>query len=274
MQNNYLPLYGGDYLRDTADLSLAEHGAYLLLLIAYWHRGEPIPVNSAYRIAGAIEPQEQAAVDAVLRRFFYADGEGLLRNSRMDKELSLRSQFLETQRERGKRGAAAKWRKNGNHMASAMASAMTSAIAGAKPNAKAAGMADAVAIPSPSPYPYPTPTPSLKDLVSPSEILVIAPERDDVPYARIVELYHQTLPMLPKCVKLTQARKAQIRQRWNGKDANDLSDWQGFFELVAKSKFLTGMCPANKPGGKPFVASLDWLTRESNFVKVIEGRYA
>jgi hypothetical protein len=44
-----------------------------------------------------------------------------------------------------------------------------------------------------------------------------------------------------------------------------------FFEYVAKSDFLTGKTATS--GRRPFVLSLEWLVREANMVKVIEGVY-
>lgn len=39
----YMPLYVADYMSDAAHLSTLEHGAYLLLIMTYWQRGEALP---------------------------------------------------------------------------------------------------------------------------------------------------------------------------------------------------------------------------------------
>ena len=39
----YMPFYTSEYMNDTAHLTMAEHGAYLLLIIHYWHTEKPLP---------------------------------------------------------------------------------------------------------------------------------------------------------------------------------------------------------------------------------------
>ena len=90
------------------------------------------------------------------------------------------------------------------------------------------------------------------------------------PYQKILDIYHETLPELPKVIVLTADRKAMLRQRW--KEEPKLEDWRTYFESVKRSKFLTGKAqPAN--GKPPFLADLEWLIKPANVAKVIEGKY-
>ena len=103
--------------------------------------------------------------------------------------------------------------------------------------------------------------------------VLATPKRPPVPVKEILDLYHQLLPMCPSVQKLTEARRRQIEARWRSGDIPDLDSWHEYFAFVAKSKFLTGMAPSSN-GRKPFVADIDFLTRESSAVKIYEGKYS
>ena len=95
--------------------------------------------------------------------------------------------------------------------------------------------------------------------------------KQHVPFSRIVDLYHETLPMLPRVEKMTETRKGHIRQRWQ-EDLPDLDHWRNFFAYVAESKFLTGQVPG-KSGVPPFRADIEWLTRPTNYTQIAEETY-
>lgn len=91
------------------------------------------------------------------------------------------------------------------------------------------------------------------------------------PLQKIVDLYHDALPMCPKVEKLTDTRAGYLRQRWR-EDLPTLEAWRNYFTDVSRSRFLTGKAEG-RDGKPPFVADLEWLTRPGNFAKVAEGRY-
>lgn len=84
----YMPLYVADYLADAAHLSTIEHGAYLLLIMNYWQRGEPLPNDDTRlaRIAG-LNARDWKRHKATLADFFTIQ-ETHWRHGRIDSELS------------------------------------------------------------------------------------------------------------------------------------------------------------------------------------------
>jgi uncharacterized protein YdaU (DUF1376 family) len=108
---NYYRRYIGDYQRDTGDLSLAEHGAYALLLDAYYANAVPLPaqLDGLYRLCRALTKLEQAAVRTVADRYFPVAPDGQRHNARADKELLKANKALETQRVTGKLAAQKRW---------------------------------------------------------------------------------------------------------------------------------------------------------------------
>lgn len=67
---NYYEHHIGDYLKDTAHLSLLEHGVYRRLLDVYYTRESGIPDDQAARLIGARSKEEREALSAVLAEFF------------------------------------------------------------------------------------------------------------------------------------------------------------------------------------------------------------
>lgn len=108
---NYYRRYCGDYLRDTADLTLAEHGVYALLLDLYYSVGHPIPspIATLCRICRADSEAEKAAVESVANRFFPLNGDGLRHNKRADIELGIATKALDKMRAAGVVGARKRW---------------------------------------------------------------------------------------------------------------------------------------------------------------------
>lgn len=96
-------------------------------------------------------------------------------------------------------------------------------------------------------------------------------DRNPCPLKRIVELYHELLPELPRVEKLTKARAGYIQQRWR-EDLPSVDSWRAYFADVRNSKFLMGKSQG-RDGKPPFRADLEWLTRPGNFAKVAEGKY-
>ena len=83
----FMPLYVADYLADAAHLSTLEHGAYLLLIMTYWQRGEALPDDDKKlaRIT-RLEPRTWAKIKPSISDFFeVSDGKYI--HSRVEREL-------------------------------------------------------------------------------------------------------------------------------------------------------------------------------------------
>jgi len=109
---NYYRRYVGDYLRDTARLSMLDHGAYCLLLDYYYSEEEPLPADrqEIYTMVRAMTPEHRKSVDKILDRYFELADDGY-HNNRADEELGVATAVIETSRENGKKGGRPKTQK-------------------------------------------------------------------------------------------------------------------------------------------------------------------
>ena len=98
----WMPLHVGKYLLDTHELNLAQHGAYLLLLMHYWQTGAPLSDDDCKlcRIVGVSLREWKKALAPALRPFF-TERDGKLHQKRADIELARAADIS------GKRRAAA-----------------------------------------------------------------------------------------------------------------------------------------------------------------------
>ena len=72
----YIQLYVADYLADTAHLTAAQHGAYLLLIMNYWQRGKPLNnFNERLTNVARMSNDEWETNKKVLQEFFIIDGD-------------------------------------------------------------------------------------------------------------------------------------------------------------------------------------------------------
>lgn len=81
---------------------------------------------------------------------------------------------------------------------------------------------------------------------------------------QIVDLYHAICKSFPSVRSLSDARKKAIKARLK---TYRLEDFKTVFENAENSSFLKG-----EDGG--WKASFDWLIKEANMLKVLEGNYA
>lgn len=107
----WMPLYIGDYLADTMHLTTEQHGAYLLLIMAYWKNGAALSSNDS-RLAATC----RLSLDAwsmhkhTLASFFdtWSDPE-LWILVRAEKEMEKAGNNQEKRTLRAQKAAAARW---------------------------------------------------------------------------------------------------------------------------------------------------------------------
>lgn len=100
------------------------------------------------------------------------------------------------------------------------------------------------------------------------------------PHQKIVALYAELFPAGPEVSIWDERRQGYSRARWREQaEANQWPDeaaglhwFAKFFRYAARSDFLTGRAET-RGDRKPFLASLEWLLRPTNFRNVVEGKY-
>ena len=87
---------------------------------------------------------------------------------------------------------------------------------------------------------------------------------EEIPYQKVVDLYHEFCPDLSKVIKLNTNRKTLIRARLKN---HGLEGLETLFKKAGASDFLQGV------NNRAWKANFDWLLKDSNCIKVLEGNY-
>ena len=95
--------------------------------------------------------------------------------------------------------------------------------------------------------------------------LEIDNKKESVTCKQVVDLFHSICISFPKIRSISDARKKAIKARLN---TYSLEDFKTVFENAEASSFLKGSNDRN------WTATFDWLIKDSNMAKVLEGNYA
>lgn len=252
---HYYPFNIGDYRRDTTHLSLLEHGIYRQLLDTYYLSESPISLDKAtvMRTHCVRTAEEQQAFENVLADFFVQEDDGY-HHCGCEKVIG----DFHKKSESAKASAMARWNKND---ANGMRTHSERNANGMLTNNQ-----EPITI---------NQEPVIKEPKGSLSESRIPPCQ----HQRVIDLFHEVLPELPRVLIWNKTREGYLRARW--KERAVLDNWKsedegieffrGFFDYVRKSKFLMGKVSGN--GKRPFECELEWLLRPNNWVKVLEGKY-
>jgi len=112
----WFPFYPGDYLADTMHLEGPQHGAYFLLLLAYWRNAGPLPAtDDSLRIIARTQPGPWKAMRGTIAAFFEVSATHWT-HPRMERELAHMRGNLASRQAVSKTANDARWgRKPKDH---------------------------------------------------------------------------------------------------------------------------------------------------------------
>jgi uncharacterized protein YdaU (DUF1376 family) len=123
----WMPLWIGAYLADTMKLTTLQHGAYFLLLIAYWRERKPLAdVDDELRSITKLERGEWKKARPVLAEFFKV-ADGVWWHKRVEAEIVAADARSKQAAGKASKAAQARW-GNKSKYASADASSMPGAL--------------------------------------------------------------------------------------------------------------------------------------------------
>lgn len=248
-ESPFIKFYPSDFLAGTSGLSPAERGVYITLLCLIYEADGPIERHDARlsRRCGSPKAAFQRTLEALIDEGKIVEVDGMLSNRRAEKAIVDRQNRSQI----GTHAAQQRWTAQSDKMQQNQ-----------RPD-------DARAMPEQctsdaSQKPEPEPDISKRD--TNVSLALSAPEPAS-PIAEAVAIYNETAERVgwPKVQKLTPARSQALRGRL--KDCGGIEGWRVAMDKAASSDFLSGRATGSTP------ATFDWLTKQSNFTKMMEGNY-
>lgn len=242
----YIQLYVADYLADTAHLTAAQNGAYLLLIFNYWQRGKPLD-NRNERLANVarMSNEEWQQNKEIIADFFVVDGD-TWHHTRIDADLD---EVLKKSTKSSAAGKASAAKRN------------------QKRNERSTDVEQTV---------------NHKDkdteLTSTDVEVVVSESLPTCPHQEIITLFGELLPELPQPRVWEGNRRDHLASRWKWVIADlrkkdmpadrqaGIDFFRRMFEYIGKRDMLMG-----RNGG--WSCSLPWIVKAENFAKIIEGNY-
>lgn len=126
----YMPIYTGDYHRDTRHLTPEEHGIYMLLLMHCWDQKGPVPLDER-RQCGLVNARSGGEIESmrrVLLEFFTRMEDGWY-NKRMTEEIT-KAEMISGHRRAGALEKARRHRDALHHAQAVLKQSKSSASAG------------------------------------------------------------------------------------------------------------------------------------------------
>jgi uncharacterized protein YdaU (DUF1376 family) len=291
---NYYERHIGDYLKDTAHLSLLEHGIYTRLLDVYYTRESALPDDQVGRLIGARTKDEKDALQMILQEFFHLVG-GAWHQSRCDSELEnfatkqaekdagKESAKERQQRARERRKALFHALREAGQVPSydtttSELEAMLSRVTNAH---KSQGVTPPVTRDNTATQ---TPDTSNQTPVGiEAKASSSAAKLPTCPTQTVIDLYHEVLPNLPKVRLHTKDRVKAIRKVWEWVLTSKKTDgsrraetpekaleWlRSYFERATENDFLMGRTPRTGVHAN-WQCDIDFLMTERGMKQVIE----
>lgn len=101
------------------------------------------------------------------------------------------------------------------------------------------------------------------------------PQADDslkIDYQAVLDVFHATLPTMPKVIKITDARRKVLRKLWKDYDLNQ-DKWGAYLRYIAKKcQWMLEDRPDTNSGRTWRKKDFDYLITESCYLKVKEFR--